>query len=191
MANCTSTHCKKCDNKHNTLLHSEEKSQEASQQVTTNVSSDADKGVTLTSTIDHCHVPAPSQVILSTAQVWIHDKDGTRVDCKVLLDSGSQINFISQDLCRRLRLHIRKQSCSIKGLCPAITLNEATGAVIQSKHTAYQTKLRFIVTQRPIERLPLTAVEINHLQIPSNIKLADNKFHIPGRVDVILGASIF
>lgn len=187
--NCSSSHCQKCESKHNTLLHLEGQSTQLSQQTSSSGNPDAGQGVTLTST--HSHTNLSARVILSTAQIWIHDTEGARVECRVLLDSGSQFNFITRELSKRLKLSTRKQICSVKGLGPAIDISESAGALIQSKNTAYRTKCRFFITERIIEKLPLTPVEIGHLKIPPNINLADNTFHIPSRVDVILGASIF
>nr|XP_012232669.1 PREDICTED: uncharacterized protein LOC105678151 [Linepithema humile] len=86
---------------------------------------------------------------------------------------------------------VLQQQCSVKGLGPSIDLNESVEAIIESKHTAYRTKLQFLITENIIERLPLTAFEMDHIRIPSHLRLADNEFHIPARVDALLGASIF
>ncbi|XP_024885139.1 uncharacterized protein LOC112463171, partial [Temnothorax curvispinosus] len=189
-ANCMSTHCRKCEGKHNTLLHPNDQSVEANNQSNSSSNSDTSKGVALTSTSIPEHF-SPYRVILSTARVWIHDRSGARVECRVLLDSGSQFNFITRELCERLKLSTHEQDFSVKGIGPAIDLHASAGAVIQSKHTAYKTKRQFLIIERITENLPIAAVEIGHLKIPPNINLADSTFHLPGRVDVILGASIF
>lgn len=63
--------------------------------------------------------------------------------------------------------------------------------MIQSKHTAYRTKVKFLITKHIIDRLPLLEIDVGYLQIPTNIKLADETFYVPGKIDVILGASVF
>lgn len=48
-----------------------------------------------------------------------------------------------------------------------------------------------MIIERIIDRLPLSEIDVKHLQIPTNIRLADYTFYIPGKIDVILGASVF
>lgn len=90
-----------------------------------------------------------------------------------------------------MKLSTHKQNWSVKGLGPAIEIHEATGATVQSRHTAFSTKLQFLVREQIIERLPLTTVTIEHLQIPSQLPLADSRFHVPDKVDALVGASVF
>lgn len=139
----TSTHCKKCNSKHNTLLHPEKQSGTKDQQAENSDNSNAVKGVVTSM----ANTWLPSRVILSTARVWIHDSKGGLVKCRILLNSGSQFNFILRELCQRLKLSTKRQNCSIKDLGPLIKLHELTGTIIQSKHTAYNTKLRCLVAE--------------------------------------------
>ncbi|XP_012224843.1 uncharacterized protein [Linepithema humile] len=163
-SNCTSTHCKKCNSKHNTLLHVDEEAVEAKQQPDDGSHSSTNKAVALTSTIN-LQQPSPSQVLLSTARVWMLNANSGRIECRVILDSGSQLNFMTRELCRRLGLPTQIQDCCVKGLGPTIELNQTTEAVIQSRHTAYCTKARFLITEQISERLPMAVITVDHLTI--------------------------
>lgn len=116
---------------------------------------------------------------------------GNAYDCRVLLDSASQSNFLTKEFCDRLQLPTQKLNCSVGGLSASINLTEVAHADIQSKHSGFKYKLQFLIINQIINRLPFTEVEVNRLQIPANIKLADEKFHVPARVDAILGAATF
>jgi len=106
---CTSGSCKVCQAKHNTLLHA------ASDQ-------GADGGqepkattlpVSITSASDLMN---GSQAMLSTAIVYTYDIQGSNKPCRVLLDCGSQVNFISKQFLSRLRLKPQSVSVSIFGI---------------------------------------------------------------------------
>ena len=97
---CTSTSCRKCSKKHNTLVHMEKVKQAAS--VTISEGSQrfsTDNPVTLS--VQHqegYQQRKRSYVLLSTARINILDNHGVLVECRALLDSGSQLNFITDRL---------------------------------------------------------------------------------------------
>ncbi|XP_011858660.1 PREDICTED: uncharacterized protein LOC105556189, partial [Vollenhovia emeryi] len=136
-------------------------------------------------------IPGQSRVLLSTARVWIYDSSGKMHECRLLLDSASQSNFLSKALCERLQLATQKYSCSVGGLASSINVTESASTVIQSKRTAYHTKINFLIIERIIDKLPLSDIDVAHLRIPDNIRLADDRFHMSDKIDGILGASIF
>ena len=46
----------------------------------------------------------------------------------------------------------------------------------------------FLILEKITENMPLAEIDLNMLQLPENIKLADNEFHKPGSIDLLLGA---
>ncbi|XP_050503610.1 uncharacterized protein LOC126882679 [Diabrotica virgifera virgifera] len=113
---CRSSGCKKCGKVHNTLLH-------FPKQPVQQTSVDADIPIEIPQANETssnyssltCHSPAKSQILLSTAMVKVADKNGNLHDCRVLLDSASQSNFISQRLHHILQLPKTKTNTSIFG----------------------------------------------------------------------------
>jgi len=92
---CKSSSCKTCGKRHNTLLHISKG--ESDTQVTT-PSSQTTRSESSVSNVAHATMPnLASQVFLSTAIADVCDSQGKRQTCRILLDSGSQMNFIQQD----------------------------------------------------------------------------------------------
>nr|XP_031836982.1 uncharacterized protein LOC116428908 [Nomia melanderi] len=93
---CTRGTCRKCGKKHNTLLHREDAKQET-------VSLEAPVETT-TSCVSNSASVVTEYTVLSTAIVFIKDRQGRKHECRALLDVGSQANFITEDLRNRLDL---------------------------------------------------------------------------------------
>ncbi|CAG9094494.1 unnamed protein product [Plutella xylostella] len=94
---CTLSHCKYCKYRHNTLLHRE-------------IFQENDNGdnVALSTNIISSPTSACNRgiVLLSTAMARVADVDGNLHSARLLLDNGSTSNFITQDLCGKLGLHV-------------------------------------------------------------------------------------
>ncbi|XP_071577729.1 uncharacterized protein [Temnothorax nylanderi] len=191
---CQSSTCKNCNAKHNTLLHPSGHTYKGASSEIANASSVSAGNSGQHDTSVNCNsvsFPVQSRVLLSTARVWIHDASGNAHECRVLLDSASQFNFLTKECCDLLQLQTHKYNCSVGGLASSINLTECASTIIRSRHTAYRAKVQFLIVKQIIERLPLSKIAVDQLRIPPNIKLADEKFYIPDRVDAILGASVF
>ncbi|XP_071640878.1 uncharacterized protein [Temnothorax longispinosus] len=109
--------CRICSRKHNTLLHipessdrnkaSDDHKEEASSSESTNTS-------TPHAVVSHASNTVDSKcILLSTAVALVQSKNGSLQPCRVLLDSGSQANFISKDTLNTLGLIPRSIDISI------------------------------------------------------------------------------
>ena len=58
----------------------------------------------------------PDNVMLSTIIMFIFDKNDKKHKCRALLDSGSQSNMITEELCSWLKLSTEHISMQIKGI---------------------------------------------------------------------------
>lgn len=63
-----------------------------------------------------CHAATANQILLSTAVVYIVDVRGTLQEARVLLDSGSQKNFMSERLALLLGLERKVVNVPIVGI---------------------------------------------------------------------------
>lgn len=164
--NCKGSSCKKCNYKHNTLLHKEQnqekptekKSQETSKteaastvhhslvdekeihpQEREGQNQETDEGYQTTT---HCVPEHITRVILSTARVYIEDIDGNMHKCRALLDPGSQLNMITEELVTKLKIPYKEIKIPVSGANKSrFTINKA----IRIKLTS--TTLKFTVRQ--------------------------------------------
>ena len=126
--------------------------------------------------------------ILPTAIVRIHDRQNNQINCRTLLDSGSSANFITSVIVKTLNL--QPKACSI----PIGTLNGLTTVAeqsitldIYSKCKGFMKKLNFLVVPQIASLTPHQAIDRKLIKIPKNITLADPQFHIPSRIDMLIG----
>ncbi|KAF2902471.1 hypothetical protein ILUMI_03715 [Ignelater luminosus] len=122
--------CPKCNRPHNSLLHLDEPHVSETNAIestgtivqpsvilrsyndrpSTSVNTHAAKGT----------IPAKgrlqSQVLLFTVLIQIKNNDNEYITCRGLLDIGSQSNFITQELCKKLKLTSSKINHVVKGL---------------------------------------------------------------------------
>lgn len=209
VSECKSGGCRICQGRHNTLLHatkpidnkretteSNKNKQtqsthaciEAKQEL--NNSNDfAEQSIAATS----CRVSKTSnQVILSTAIVYIKGKDNNFVKCRALLDSGSQMNFMSQDLANRLKVPIKDVNIPISGVNELLTkIKQQTSATIKSVYNNYSATLSFLVLENITSNIPVKSFDTVSLNIPQHLKLADRSFNVSSTIDILIGASLF
>lgn len=99
---CRLSACPKCGKKHNSRLH-EDHHADTSTGTNANTSSSADERTVLyTETIKPEEPNSAMNVMLATSFVVVNDKTGQPHKCRVVLDSGSQLNFVTNDCAKRL-----------------------------------------------------------------------------------------
>ncbi|CAK9805171.1 hypothetical protein ANTPLA_LOCUS4356 [Anthophora plagiata] len=172
LKDCNAGSCRRCNGKHHTLLHKEEPP------IQVNVSA--------------LHVSNGDETLLSTAVVHIYDNKGRSQPCRVLLDSGSQSHFITERLARKLGLPRQKTNIPVVGInSTASYITNSLRAKIKSRINNFCTDLTFLILPQITEILPSRPISKSHLNIPSNIPLADPGFHIPSEIDALIGAEVF
>ncbi|KAB0790520.1 hypothetical protein PPYR_15082, partial [Photinus pyralis] len=133
------------------------------------------------------------EVLLSTAVIEIVNKTGRPENCRVLLDSAAQSNFITESLARKLQLKLEDVKVPIVGIggkCAAQVKKQVTGT-IKSRTTAFTATLEFLVMPVIIERLPSACLPTDLIAEPPNITLADPRFNEAAPIDALLGARLF
>lgn len=200
--NCRSGSCKHCKSRHNSLLHGAEfKASETTNNhpstavknhqgnsSNSNTNSEQTNTVNLTSQ----NLGQRSQVLLSTVVVNVIDRDNKQHLIRALLDPGSQSSFATQEICDLLQL--KRTSVDIKvGGINAIQseIKQKVSLNIKSQVNNYSTRISCLVVPQITGTLPNFEVTLDSLQIPSHIQLADPKFHIPNKIDLLLGADCF
>ncbi|KAJ8980530.1 hypothetical protein NQ317_008327 [Molorchus minor] len=73
----------------------------------------------------------------------------------------------------------------------SIIVSNSTNAKITSLFNAFEVERTFLVLPEITSKIPNFTFGAEKLKIPSNLTLADPKFNISGKIDMLLGADIF
>lgn len=131
-------------------------------------------------------------VMLSTVLVQVCDSQGTHKPCRVLLDCGSQANFISKKFLNSLGIKPRAVNVSINGINnTTTTATQMTQVHLQSRVNSFNVKVDCIVSEQVTTRLPVFNLRRSNFQISRNIRLADPQFHLSSDIDILVGADLF
>ena len=103
---CGAPRCEICLGAHNSLLHREIKSQ---LNKISSVSSSQDTAQQKPTSSLHSSIMVPNSMnFLTTAMFYVEDKEGNFKEYRAVLDSGSQLNLITEELAKDLKLKIQK-----------------------------------------------------------------------------------
>ncbi|GBL88803.1 hypothetical protein AVEN_158925-1 [Araneus ventricosus] len=111
---------------------------------------------------------------------------------RIILDSASEVNFITSDCAMSLGLkrnRIRSSVSGINGLTQDIKYK--TNAIISNKDDLFNESLKFIVVPKISPVTPSCNLDISRRFLLKHIKLADPSFHKPAKILVLLGAQVF
>lgn len=134
----------------------------------------------------------PATVLLSTALVKVFTSSGSFLWARALLDSGSQLNFVSENLAQRLKLRRTKEFVPISGVGLSSTSSKHTTTIrIQSHCADFEDSWKFHVLSKLTLELPNQSVHVSRVSWPADVVLADPTFDRPGSIDLILGVDIF
>ncbi|XP_011858571.1 PREDICTED: uncharacterized protein LOC105556107 [Vollenhovia emeryi] len=191
---CKARHCKivPCQGRHHSLLHPGLRL--AGGQPTPSTRGGLDEASS-SSLVACASQRSESAIILSTALVKIRDNVNEWREARALLDSGATLNFITAELCERLRLPEIRWEQMISGFNEQTTSTKAyVKTVIGSRLSNYEQPVKLIVSESITCPLPESRIDLSCIQIPESISLsnlADPRFNVPQRVDLLLGAGIF
>nr|CAI5847193.1 unnamed protein product [Callosobruchus analis] len=133
-----------------------------------------------------------TEVLLSTAQVKIWGNDGKHHMCRILLDSGSQVNLISERLTKLLGSETSSVSTSIMGINQVVSSVQKHCVVkVGSLNSSFSKTLSCLIVPKIGDDIPNRIVKTSHLKIPDHLTLADRKFMEPGPIDLLVGAGQF
>ncbi|XP_062698515.1 uncharacterized protein LOC134284160 [Aedes albopictus] len=133
-----------------------------------------------------------SQVLLATAVVVIEDDQGSRYPARALLDSGSECNFITENLYQTMKVAVKTTDISIMGIGQSSTkASRKIKAVVKSRNSSYARSMEFLVLPKVTACLPTSTVQANGWDIPVDIELADPEFFRSRKVDLVLGIQAF
>ncbi|XP_046143725.1 uncharacterized protein LOC123988305 [Osmia bicornis bicornis] len=159
---CTRKHCDLCGKKHHILLH---RVLAPRSNATITEESGPSQPNTTIACVAHSEKCMVEQSILSTAVVYVEDRQGQRVPCRTLLDSGSQSNFITYNLCKKLGIKYEPTDVQVSGLA--------------GKSSAIKDRVNVRIASR-----------VNNFS--ANIScLADPDFNKSRPIDMLIGVGLF
>ncbi|KAL0860198.1 hypothetical protein ABMA27_010505 [Loxostege sticticalis] len=160
--------CATCKQRHNSLIH-------------------VDEDPTPVSFETAC-----TQVLLPTAQVKLIANNGTEVLVKALLDSGSQISFVTEELVKSLKMSPQPTKSKVLGIGNNMSnLNEYVQLKLHSVVKDYSISASCFILDRITTKLPQEKVDLSKLVLPPNISLADKDFYKPSEIHILIGADVF
>ncbi|XP_070141133.1 uncharacterized protein [Drosophila kikkawai] len=188
VANCPSTQrCRTCALAHHTLLHRPSPGSTA-----TPLPQPQAESAQVSDAVTHTHTePRSDCVILATALVLVKDASGCYKIGRALLDSCSQVNFISEEFAQSLRLPRSKRNLEIRSIGETQTqIKHHTTTNIKSRHNHFELLLDFCVTSH-IAYHPDSEIDISSWNLPQHSSLADEHFNKSRRIDLLLGTETF
>lgn len=199
--NCPSIKCKLCQFPHHTTLHLN--NHKSTGPPTSNAndnsfqSSPAPETAGQSSSALQCSTPAllkkQHTVLLSTAQVDVRDIRGNFQKVRVLLDTASMANFISEKCANKLGLKRYNVAVPLEGINSVVSTSRhgMTNCFIKPCDKSDPTFsfealiLPKICSDQP--KVPIDPQRWSHIK---TLRLADDVFHNPGPIDLLLGAEL-
>ncbi|XP_077282088.1 uncharacterized protein LOC143908338 [Temnothorax americanus] len=133
-------------------------------------------------------------VLLSTVQAEALDAHGNPFPVRILLDSASQLNFISESCMQRGGFGRTKCHTVVLAVIDtkAAATRGRTSLVIQAKgRESTRTPVEATILPRISAPLPSSQVERRAWKHLNGLRLADPQYHRPGPIDILIGAEIF
>ncbi|XP_033221186.1 uncharacterized protein LOC117175587 [Belonocnema kinseyi] len=130
--------------------------------------------------------------VLSTAIAFAKNENNGQRPARLLLDSGSQCNLITSELCDLLKLKRTPINVKIGSIsdCP-FEVKHKCELEISSRNSSVKIRVTCLVVPRIRSEVPKLPFDAKLLQIPSHIKLAGPHFDRPRTIEIFLGNAIF
>lgn len=192
--------CRKCDVKHNSLIHrdvtrdkdSTAAAQPHSYSVTTHAHIESNQVSNAYVDVHSTQSLSMQPVLLSTALVDISDSLGVYHKTRAILDSGSERSIISQRMCDKLNIQLIQSTQRIKGVGGSISQCTQTCDIeLKSVLDTYHTRVKCLVLPQITSSLPSVTISSTQFRIPDGIFLADPEFYESQPIDLLIGADIF
>ena len=174
--------CKTCNERHHSLLHRDR----------SELSPVAGSFKPSTSLVTQHHPKIQKQVFLATAIVDVYDKHYRLHQCRVLLDSASHSNFMSERMRQILGIRTKNSNIEVSGFnLNKTSIKHSVTTTVKSRSSEFTAQLEFLVIPTITSSLPETTIDVTDWKIPDGITLADPQFNIKGKIDMLIGAEIF
>jgi len=187
--------CFICKGKHNTLLHYERQANPSNviaedESIEDTVSTSTSGGSKSVLLVHQGH----GHVFLSTAVVLVRDNQGLSRKCHAILDSGSQVNFITKGLARQLQLPAARVTLPVSGIgANSLQSSTSVDVCVESRFGASNFMLSCLTLPVIMSQLQPVHTPVGGWTIPSELvpQLADPQFYDSKQIDLLIGAGAF
>ncbi|XP_011313359.1 uncharacterized protein [Fopius arisanus] len=135
------------------------------------------------------HSTQPS-VLLVTALVKAASPRGYSIDARVLIDQGSEISFITDNLVHQLHLKRAHSTLELIGIggTPSRTTRGVVSVVLQSNMGNQRVEITAHILKKLTTRLPSFSCSTTRIGSLQDFQLADPDYLKPGPIDIIIGS---
>lgn len=194
--------CTECDKKHHYLLHPGRFEQNLTKNLNTPtlelVEKEENVEIPSTSNLTLCSfnnkvTEEHDFTMLSTVEVLVQNSRNKNNTARFILDSGSQSNLLTLNACERLGLKPKKVFASIEGLGKSEqSVKGAINLVVASRHNkAKMFNVKMFLVNNITDKFPDVKLGDRIVSDFNDLELADSNFHIPGKIDGIIGAELY
>lgn len=136
---------------------------------------------------------ASTEVLLATAQVKVCSVENKPLYVRAVLDSCSTVSLISTRLIQALGLTTTHGNIQIAGIHGITTQTKKTInlSIYSTAKPNWNVNTSFWVLDKITENIPQFNIRKDMISIPDACHLADPNFHIPGQIDILLGADVY
>lgn len=192
------SNCFKCRKRHNTLLHIDQNNTNDLINFSNTQTAIPSTSSSTTATVHLSQLNKNKQtfntVLLATALVTLTNPHGLSITLRALIDSGSQVSFITANAAKLLQLKSMPTNTSLFGIGQTHAGNamRITSAILSSttyaEFTLYSDFLIIPEITGPLPNSSFIFKSWPHIQ---NLALADPQFHEAKNIDILLGADIY
>ncbi|XP_051175592.1 uncharacterized protein LOC127290821 [Leptopilina boulardi] len=195
---CTSKgRCFECHKQHHTLLHRPPREETSENEKNAKHPHQTQSPSATTAPTVHTNTTSISSsnrtILLATACAILEGPKG-QTTARAMLDQGSEVSFISQDIVRKLRLPCYPANVTILGLENHKVGEAKTVATmtLRSVHAPdFHLEFQAYVVPKLTSRLPTRKIVEINLDWLGAEKLADPLYYQPGTIQLIIGADYY
>ncbi|GFS56408.1 integrase catalytic domain-containing protein [Trichonephila clavipes] len=130
-------------------------------------------------------------VFLSTGRALVKNKYSQWVEVRCLLDVGSQSCLCTRACAEKLQLKMEKINTVFSCVNDAsMVVKNCVKTSVANKAKTFESELTLLVVNKITDLIPNKVIDVD-VNVSEFVPLADDKFNIPDRIDMLLGAEIF
>ncbi|GFX18270.1 integrase catalytic domain-containing protein [Trichonephila clavipes] len=130
-------------------------------------------------------------VFLSIVRALVKNKYSQWVEVRCLLDVGSQSCLCTRACAEKLQLKMEKINTMVSCVNDAsMVVKNCVKTSVANKAKTFESELMLLIVNKITDLIPNKVIDVD-VNVSEFVPLADDKFNIPDRIDMLLGAEIF